>query len=60
MHTLAELTLDNSLSGSVPCRFLPVVQVNKDNLYEEVILTGFQSYDAVYRDIPEGERPPRP
>jgi D-xylose transport system substrate-binding protein len=60
MFTLAELTLDDSLEGSVPCRFLPVVQVSADNLYEEVILTGFQDYDAVYRDIPEDERPPRP
>jgi D-xylose transport system substrate-binding protein len=57
---LSELTLDDSLKGSVPCLFLPVVEVNKDNVYEEVILTGFQSYDEVYRDIPEGQRPPRP
>jgi len=60
MKTLAELTLDDSLSGSVPCRFLPVVQVDATNVYDEVILTGFQDYDAVYRDIPEDERPPRP
>jgi D-xylose transport system substrate-binding protein len=59
-YTLAELTLDDSLEGSVPCKFLPVVQVDKDNLYEEVILTGFQPYDEVYRDVPEDQRPPRP
>jgi D-xylose transport system substrate-binding protein len=58
--TLAELTLDDSLKGSVPCLFLEVVQVDASNIYEEVILTGFQSYDEVYRDIPEGDRPPRP
>ena len=58
--TLAELTLDDSLKGSVPCLFLEVVQVDAGNVYEEVILTGFQPYDEVYRDIPEGDRPPRP
>ena len=59
-YTLAELTLDDKLQGSVPCYFLPVVQVDADNVYEEVILTGFQPYDEVYRDIPEGDRPPKP
>lgn len=59
-YTLAELTLDDSLEGSVPCFFLPVVQVDASNVYEEVILTGFQPYDEVYRDIPEDLRPPRP
>jgi D-xylose transport system substrate-binding protein len=58
--SLAELTLDDTLKGSVPCLFLDVVQVDKDNLYDEVILTGFQPYDEVYRDIPEDQRPPRP
>ena len=59
-YTLAELTLDDSLMGSVPCKFLKVVQVDKDNVYQEVIKSGFQSYDAVYKDIPESQRPPRP
>lgn len=59
-YTLAELTLDDSLEGSVPCKFLPVVQVDASNVYEEIIVSGFQDYDAVYRDIPEEDRPPRP
>ena len=59
-YSLAELTLDDSLEGSVPCLFLPVVQVDAENVYEEVILTGFQPYDEVYRDVPEADRPPRP
>jgi D-xylose transport system substrate-binding protein len=58
--SLAELTLDENMEGSVPCRFLPVVQVTDENVYEEVILTGFQPYDEVYADVPEDERPPRP
>jgi len=59
-YTLAELTLDESLQGSVPCQFLEVYQVNADNVYDLVVKSGFQSYDDVYRDIPEDQRPPRP
>ncbi|MDK2980597.1 MAG: D-xylose transport system substrate-binding protein [Chloroflexota bacterium] len=60
MYTLAELTLNDELTGEVPCKFLPVVQVTKDNVYEVVVESGFQAYDEVYRDIPENERPPKP
>ncbi len=60
MFTLAELTLDDTLKGEVPCEFLPVTQVTKDNVYEVVVKSGFQAYDDVYRDIPEAERPPKP
>jgi D-xylose transport system substrate-binding protein len=59
-YALDELTGDASLSGDVPCKFLPVVQVNADNVYDLVVVSGFQMYDDVYRDIPEDERPPRP
>jgi D-xylose transport system substrate-binding protein len=58
--SLAELTVDDSKTGEVPCVFLEVQQVNKDNIYDLVVVSGFQSYDDVYRDIPEGERPPKP
>ena len=60
MYTMSELTNNPDAEGSVPCKFLPVFQVNKDNVYELVVKSGFQSYDDVYRDIPESERPPRP
>jgi len=59
-YTLAELTLDDSLSGSVPCQFLDVYQVNASNVYDLVVKSGFQPYDDVYRDIPEDQRPPKP
>src|SRR5512145_1863749 len=59
-YTLAELTNDTSKTGEVPCIFLPVQQVNKDNVYDLVVKSGFQKYDDVYRDIPEGERPAKP
>lgn len=58
--SLAELTVDPSKTGEVPCVFLEVSQVNKDNVYDLVVKSGFQSYDDVYRDIPEGERPAKP
>jgi D-xylose transport system substrate-binding protein len=58
--TLAELTVDPSKTGEVPCVFLQVQQVNKENVYDLVVKSGFQKYDDVYRDIPESERPPKP
>ena len=60
MFTLAELTLDDTLEGEVPCKFLKVVQVTKDNVYDVVVVSGFQAYDDVYRDIPEADRPAKP
>jgi len=60
MYTLAELTNDPSKTGNVPCKFLPVYQVNKDNVYDMVVKSGFQTYDDVYRDIPDAQRPPKP
>jgi len=58
--TLAELTVDPSKTGEVPCVFLQVQQVNKDNVFDLVVASGFQSYDDVYRDIPEDQRPAKP
>jgi D-xylose transport system substrate-binding protein len=58
--TLAELTLDKKLQGEVPCKFLPVQLVDKSNVYELVVKSGFQSYDDVYKDIPEADRPAKP
>ncbi len=59
-YTLAELTNDEKQVGSVSAVFLPVEQVSKDNLYDLVVKSGFQTYDDVYRDIPEAQRPPKP
>jgi D-xylose transport system substrate-binding protein len=58
--TLAELTVDDSKTGEVPCVFLEVQQVNKDNVYDLVVVSEFQAYDDVYRDIPEADRPAKP
>jgi D-xylose transport system substrate-binding protein len=58
--TLAELTVDPSKTGEVACVFLQVQQVNKDNVFDLVVKSGFQAYDDVYRDIPEADRPAKP
>lgn len=57
-YSLADLTGDK-LQGEVPCKFLEVVSVDESNVYEEVVKSGFQAYDEVYKDIPEDKRPPR-
>lgn len=59
-YPLADLTGNASLTGSVMAKYLPVTEVTIDNLYETVVVSGFQSYDDVYQDIPEAQRPPRP
>jgi len=56
--SLAELTGEN-LQGTVPCKFLEVVGATKDNLYEVIIKSGYQSYDDVYKGVPEADRPPK-
>lgn len=58
--SLAELTLDDKLKGDVPCHFLKVFSVDKDNVYDLIIKSGFQKYEEVYKDIPEDQRPPKP
>ncbi len=59
MFNLADLAPNTRLSGQVPCYFLPEVPVDKSNLYEEVVKSGFQKYDDVYRDVPAARRPPK-
>jgi D-xylose transport system substrate-binding protein len=58
--TLADLTADTKYTGNVMAYFLPVVQVTKENVYAEIVKSGFQKYDDVYRDIPEAQRPAKP
>jgi D-xylose transport system substrate-binding protein len=59
-YTMAELTNDPKLAGDVMAQFLQVQQVNKDNVYDLVVKSGFQPYDDVYRDIPDAQKPPKP
>jgi D-xylose transport system substrate-binding protein len=59
MVSLAELSLNDKLTGQVPCYFVPVVQIDKNNVYDEMIKSGLIKYDDVYGDIPESKRPPK-
>jgi D-xylose transport system substrate-binding protein len=59
-YTLAALTNDTKYTGEVQAQFLPVDQVNKDNVFDLVVKSAFQPYDAVYRDIPDAQKPPKP
>ena len=59
-YTLAELTLNDALQGNVKALFLPVEQVNADDVFDLCVANGFQAYDDVFRDIPEDQRPARP
>jgi D-xylose transport system substrate-binding protein len=59
-YTMAELTNDPKKTGNVMAYFLPVQQVNKDNVFDLVVKSGFQKYDDVYRDIPADKRPAKP
>ncbi|MFZ6030897.1 MAG: substrate-binding domain-containing protein [Chloroflexota bacterium] len=58
--TVAELTNDESKTGNVQAYFLQVVQITKDNVFDQIVKSEFQSYDDVYRDIPESDRPAKP
>jgi D-xylose transport system substrate-binding protein len=49
---LADLTGNKKMKGTVPCKFLQVFQVTKDNVKALVVDSGFQPYEGVYKDIP--------
>ena len=59
-YKLSDLTGNASLTGEVMAKYLPVTEVTKDNLYQDVVVSGFQTYDDVYQDIPDAQKPPRP
>lgn len=55
---VANSELDNG-KAMVPSRFSGIFTVTQENIMETVIRSGFLSYDDVYRDTPEGKRPPK-
>jgi len=55
----ADRTADNG-AGPVPAILIDTVAVDKDNMVQTVIASGFHGYDEVYRDVPPADRPPRP
>jgi len=58
--TLAALTNDKTKTGNVMANFLPVVEVTRTNVYNVVVKSGFQTYDAVYRNVPADQLPSTP
>jgi D-xylose transport system substrate-binding protein len=50
-YTLASQAGDTKLTGNIMAKFLPVTEVTKDNLYAAVVVSGFASYDDVYKDV---------
>jgi ABC-type xylose transport system substrate-binding protein len=42
---------DGSITGVIPCDFLPLKRVTKSNLKEFVVDSGWQSYEGVYEGV---------
>jgi len=59
-YKLSDLTGNADATGEVMAKYLPVTEVTAANLYDAVVVSGFASYDDVYQDIPDAQRPPRP
>ncbi|MBM7573034.1 D-xylose ABC transporter substrate-binding protein [Aquibacillus albus] len=55
----ASSTVNNGLED-VPFIKLDPIKVDKSNLVDTVITDGFHSYEDVYKNIPEDERPEKP
>jgi D-xylose transport system substrate-binding protein len=53
---VAKYELNNGKT-MVPSVFLPVTVVTKDNMMQSVVADGFHSFDDVYRNVPEAQRP---
>lgn len=51
-----ETTMNNG-KIDVPTYLIDVISVTKDNMMDTVIKDGFQTYDDVYKNVPENERP---
>jgi D-xylose transport system substrate-binding protein len=57
---MADLTGDPEQDGTIFCVLLPVQLLTSESLFDLVVRSGYQPYDAVYREIPESLRPARP
>ncbi len=52
-------TTVKNASKEVPAILIEAVAVDKDNMMEEVIGSGFHTFEDVYRNVPEDQRPDR-
>lgn len=55
----ADSTVNNG-KLDVPFIKLDPIKVGKENIVDTVIKDGFHSYDDIYKNVPESERPARP
>jgi D-xylose transport system substrate-binding protein len=55
-YNLADLTGDKKFTGAVPCKFLQVYQVTKANVKKLVVDSGFQTYEDVFKDVPNAPK----
>ncbi|MCF3942799.1 D-xylose ABC transporter substrate-binding protein [Oceanobacillus alkalisoli] len=55
----ADVTIDNGIK-EVPFVQLTPISVDKDNLLEVIVEDEFHSYEDVYKNVPEDERPAKP
>lgn len=52
--------MNDAIKKEVPAILLEVTSVDKSNLMDTVIKDGYQTYDNVYKNVPEADRPKRP
>ncbi len=52
--------MNDNLKKEIPAILLEVTVVDKANLLDTVIKDGYVTYDDVYANVPEGQRPPKP
>jgi len=50
---------DERVKKEVPAILLEVTVVDKNNLMDTVIKDGYAKYEDVYKNVPEGQRPPK-
>ena len=51
--------MNDQIKKEIPAILLEVTVVDKNNLMDTVIKDGYAKYEDVYRNVPEGQRPPK-
>jgi len=56
----SQMFMNDNIKAEIQAILLEVIVVDKNNLVDTVIKDGFVSYDDVFANIPEDQRPPKP
>ena len=59
LNTTPFMNENESVKKELPAILLEVSVVDKDNLMTTVIKDGYAKYEDVYKNVPEGQRPPK-